>query len=46
MTLGFSLRLDPVRISVTRVRRSEEFFTAAGIGGAQTFDSVNLGIEF
>jgi hypothetical protein len=46
MTLGFSLRLDPVRISVTRVRRSEEFFTSAGTGGAQTFDSVNLGIEF
>lgn len=45
-TIGFSLRLDPVRISVTRVRRSEEFFTAAGTGGAQTFDSVNLGIEF
>jgi hypothetical protein len=46
LTMGFSLRLDPVRISVTRVRRSEEFFTAAGTGGAQTFDSVNLGIEF
>ena len=46
LTLGFSLRLDPVRISVTRVRRSEEFFTAAGPGGRQTFDSVNLGIEF
>jgi hypothetical protein len=46
LTIGFSLRLDPVRISVTRVRRSEEFFTAAGTGGAQTFDSVNLGIEF
>jgi hypothetical protein len=46
LTMGFSMRLDPVRISVTRVRRSEEFFTAVGTGGAQTFDSVNLGIEF
>jgi hypothetical protein len=46
LTIGFSLRLDPVRISVTRVRRSEEFYTAAGTGGTQTFDSVNLGIEF
>lgn len=46
LTLGLSLRLDPVRVSVTRVRRSEEFFTAAGGGSRQTFDSVNLGIEF
>ena len=46
VTLGVSLRIDPVRISVTRLRRSEEFFTVAGNGGRQTFDSVNLGIEF
>jgi hypothetical protein len=46
LTAGFSLRIDAVRISVTRVRRSEEFFTAASNGGRQTFDSVNLGIEF
>jgi hypothetical protein len=47
MTLGVSLRIDPVRISVTRVRRSEDFFTTVGGGGGrQTFDSVNLGIEF
>lgn len=46
LTLGFSLRIDPVRLSVTRVRRSEEFFTAGNTGGQQTFDSINLGIEF
>ncbi len=46
VTLGLSLRIDATRISVTRVRRSEEFFTAAGTGGLQKFDSVNLGIEF
>jgi lipid A 3-O-deacylase len=46
LTLGVSLRIDPVRISVTRVRRSEEFFTAGNSGGPLTFDSINLGIEF
>jgi len=46
LTAGLSLRIDAVRVSVTRVRRSEEFFTAASNGGRQTFDSVNLGIEF
>ncbi|TSA00628.1 MAG: lipid A deacylase LpxR family protein [Rhodocyclaceae bacterium] len=46
LTAGLSLRIKAVRISVTRVRRSEEFFTAARSGGPQTFDSVNLGIEF
>lgn len=43
---GLSLRIDALRISLTRVRRSEEFFTAANGGGPQTFDSVNFGIEF
>jgi len=46
LNAGISLRIDAVRISVTRVRRSEEFFTVADSGGRQTFDSVNLGIEF
>lgn len=46
VSLGFSLRIDPFRLSVTRIRRSEEFFSAASFGGAQTFDSINLGIEF
>ncbi|MCF8197410.1 MAG: lipid A deacylase LpxR family protein [Sulfuritalea sp.] len=46
LTLGFSLRIDPVRLSVTRVQRSEEFFSSGSTGGRQTFDSINLGIEF
>lgn len=46
LTAGFSMRIDAVRVSVTRVRRSEEFHAAAASGGRQTFDSVNLGIEF
>jgi hypothetical protein len=44
--IGFSLRYQNVRLSWTRVQRSEEFYTAASRGGRQTFDSVNLGIEF
>jgi hypothetical protein len=46
ITAGFSLRIDALRISLTRVSRSEEFFSAGGNGGRQTFDSVNLGMEF
>lgn len=46
LSLGLSLRYGPVRLSVTRVRRSEEFYTVASRGGRQTFDSVNLGLEF
>lgn len=46
LTAGISLRIEAVRLSLTRVRRSEEFFSIAGNGGAQTFDSINLGIEF
>ncbi len=46
LTLGFSMRIDPVRFSLTRVQRSEEFYTASSRGGRQTFDSINLGIEF
>lgn len=45
-SLGLSLRYGALRLSVTRVRRSEEFYTAASNGGRQTFDSVNLGVEF
>lgn len=45
-SLGFSLRVDKLRFSWTRVARSEEFSTAAGGGGNQRFDSLNLGIEF
>jgi lipid A 3-O-deacylase len=46
LSVGLSLRIDAFRLSLTRVRRSEEFFTPASTGGRQTFDSVNLGFEF
>jgi hypothetical protein len=46
LSLGFSVRLDRLRFSWTRVQRSEEFRTTAGGGGAQRFDSLNLGFEF
>lgn len=46
LSLGLSLRHGSMRVSITRVKRSEEFFTAASRGGRQTFDSINLGLEF
>ena len=46
LSLGFSLRYRALRVSLTRVKRSEEFFTAGSSGGRQTFDSVNIGLEF
>ncbi|MDK9703361.1 MAG: lipid A deacylase LpxR family protein [Sulfuritalea sp.] len=46
VTAGLSMRLDAVRLSLTRVQRSEEFATAAGNGGRQYFYSMNLGVEF
>jgi hypothetical protein len=42
ITAGLSARIDKVRLSVTRVKRSEEFDG----GGKQRFYSINLGIEF
>lgn len=45
-TAGVSARIDKVRMSVTRIKRSEEFTTPAGGGGRQRFYSVNIGIEF
>ena len=42
ITAGLSARIDKVRLSVTRVERSEEF----NGGGEQKFYSINLGIEF
>lgn len=45
-SLGFSFRYNGLRFSWTRIRRSEEFRTAAGGGGVQRFDSLNLGYEF
>ncbi len=46
LSLGFSLRYRALRISLTRVTRSEEFFTAGSNGGRQKFDSLNFGLEF
>lgn len=46
LSVGFSFRIDGLRFSWTRIRRSEEFRTAAGGGGSQRFDSLNLGFEF
>ena len=46
ITAGLSARIDKVRLSVTRVKRSEEFTTPLGGGGEQRFYSINLGIEF
>jgi lipid A 3-O-deacylase len=43
---GFSFRIDGLRFSWTRIRRSEEFHTSHGGGGTQRFDSLNLGVEF
>lgn len=43
---GVSARIDKVRLSVTRIKRSEEFTTPLGGGGEQRFYSINLGIEF
>jgi hypothetical protein len=45
-SIGVSMRYQWLRISLTHIRRSEEFYTAAGGGGSQTFDSLNMGIEF
>ena len=42
ITAGLSARIDKVRLSVTRIKRSEEFDG----GGKQRFYSINLGIEF
>jgi hypothetical protein len=42
ITAGLSARIDKVRLSVTHIKRSEEF----NAGGEQKFYSINLGIEF
>lgn len=45
-TLGASMRVDAMRISLTRIYRSEEFTTPFGGGGSQAFYSLNMGLEF
>ena len=46
LLMGVSMRIDALRVSVTQIRRSEEFYTPLGGGGKQKFYSVNVGIEF
>ena len=43
---GVSARVSTVRLSVTRVRRSEEFTTPTRGGGSQSFYSFNVGVQF
>ncbi|HTD90356.1 MAG TPA: lipid A deacylase LpxR family protein, partial [Burkholderiales bacterium] len=43
---GFSIRVAPVRISLTHVQRSAEFTTPMGGGGLQRFQSLNVSWEF
>ena len=44
--VGLSLRYRAARLSLTQIRRSEEF-SSNGIGsGHQTFHSLNFGLEF
>jgi hypothetical protein len=45
-TAGLSARVSTVRLSVTRVHRSEEFTTPARGGGSQSFYSFNVGVQF
>lgn len=46
LTIGASMRIDVLRISLTRIFRSEEFTTPFGGGGKQSFYSLNIGLEF
>jgi hypothetical protein len=46
LLMGVSVRIDALRVSVTQIRRSEEFYTPLGGGGKQKFYSINIGIEF
>ncbi len=45
-TLGASVRKEVLRVSLTRIFRSEEFTTPYGGGGKQAFYSLNIGLEF
>lgn len=44
--VGFSLRIAPVRVSLTHVLRSPEFTTPLGDSGSQRFQSLNISWEF
>ena len=43
---GVSLRIAPVRVSLTHVQRSAEFNTPLGKSGVQRFQSLNVSWEF
>lgn len=43
---GVSMRIAPVRVSLTHVWRSDEFTTPAGASGNQRFQSINASWEF
>ncbi len=45
-TVGLSARVATVRLSATRVQRSEEFTTPTRGGGPQSFYSFNIGWQF
>jgi hypothetical protein len=46
VTGGVSLRIAPLRISITHVQRSPEFDTPLGNSGQQRFQSLNISWEF
>lgn len=46
VTIGAAMRIEALRVSLTRVFRSEEFATPFGGGGRQVFYSLNIGLEF
>lgn len=46
LTRGLTFRYRQLNLSVTHIRRSEEFTTPWGGGGAQAFYSLNIGWQF
>ncbi len=46
LNAGFAFRYQKLNLSFTRIRRSEEFTTAAGGGGSQIYHSLNVGWVF
>ena len=46
LKVGFSMRIAPLRMSLTHVQRSEEFTTPASGGGIQRFQSINASWKF
>lgn len=45
-TTGVAFRYGPLNLSITRILRSEEFRSALGGGGKQSFYSLNAGWQF